>query len=360
MIIDQAYLVAVIVNLTSTTRIVCALKWIQENIGEFGGDPNNVTLFGQSAGGAIVAALSKVPSAQSLFHKMIVQSACLESFFTKREAEKVAKDYLGLLNIQEKNVSELLGLPPEKLISVNDELEKTIRNRILGVTTFCPVIDGIFLTEFPCCGKLKMSKPMIIGSTKNEGRMFTRFSKSVSKENGTRFLPFCREIERENILSTYYHFPSFEANSQVITDLMYTVPKYWMVDQYDQNIKVYVYRFDFYSGIFRYLRLRACHASDIPLLFNVGSVFYLERVLVAKKIGKNIRRYWGNFARTGDPNGQGLVFWKPYSKEEENVLVLKRKNVAEDGLDKKIRLKFRDYTSFFHPNNHSENVERKV
>lgn len=328
--------------------IMCALEWIQDNASEFCGDTTNVTLFGQSAGGALVGALSKIPSAQHLFHKMIIQSACLESFYTKEEAANIAKKYLRLLQIPESKVGQLLTLPAKKLISVNTQLEKEVRQKVLGTTTFCPVVDEKFLTSFPYLGEYQCDKPLIIGTTKNEGRLFTRFSKDISKENGKRFLPYFAKEERNIIYSNYVHFPSFKTNSKVITDLMYTVPKYWMIDQRRESATTYAYRFDFYSGIFKLLRLKACHASDVPILFNIGSAFYLEKIVTAKRIGITIRHYWGNFARTGSPNGNGLMTWEPYTKKSKNILIFNKKNRLETDPDKKVKDIYHEYNNFFH------------
>jgi len=153
--------------------VICALEWIQTNIAEFGGNPNNVTLFGQSAGGTLIGCLNKIPSATHLYHKMIIQSPCIESVYHKNEAKCLSKKYLDLLGISEDNIEELLTLSPEKLISVSDKLQTFVRDKVLGITTFCPVIDGEFLLEEIYKPGFSMSKPMIIGSTKNEARLFT-------------------------------------------------------------------------------------------------------------------------------------------------------------------------------------------
>lgn len=328
--------------------IVCALEWIQENIAEFDGDASNVTVFGQSAGGALVAALSKIPSAKNLFHKMIVQSACLESFYTEKEARDVAKKYLELLNIAENQVEDLLKIKPDKLIEVIPELEAYVRDKVLGITTFCPIIDGEFLTDFPFNGAYESDKPLIIGSTKNEGRMFTKFSKEIAAETGAKFLPYVSESERQHIFSNYPGFPSFEKNAEVITDLMYTVPKHWVVDNYLNNNQVYMYRFDFYSGFFRFSSLRACHASDVPMLFGVGSKFYIEGYFATKKLGKQIRQYLGNFAHSGNPNGQNLPKWHEYNQITQSVLLLDKKITEKANLDGKTKEIYKDYSGFFH------------
>ncbi|UUV98191.1 carboxylesterase family protein [Vagococcus luciliae] len=77
--------------------VICGLEWVKENIYEFGGNADNVTLFGQSAGAMLIACLNKVSSAQHLSHKMIIESACIESLFTQQETTAISQKYLDLL-----------------------------------------------------------------------------------------------------------------------------------------------------------------------------------------------------------------------------------------------------------------------
>lgn len=272
--------------------VVCALEWIQSNIAEFGGDANNVTLFGQSAGGTLIGCLNKIPSATHLYHKMIIQSPCIESVYNKDEAKCLSKKYLDLLGISEENIEALLTLYPEKLISVNDKLQNFVRDKVLGITTFCPVIDGELLLEEIYKSGYTKSKPLIIGSTKNEARLFTRFSKEFSQESGERIFPYLDKDRQKDITSHYPNFPSFHANSQLLTDVMYTVPKYWLADNDSIDNSVYVYRFDFYSGIFRILNLKACHIIDVPIQFNMGLFLYVGKIHKAKQIGKKYVMRW--------------------------------------------------------------------
>lgn len=328
--------------------IVCALEWLNENISEFNGDNQNITLFGQSAGGALVAALSKVPTAQHLFHKIIIQSACLESFYTPKEAEQVTKNYLELLNKSTNQVDQLLELPAAELISVLKELEGSVRKEVLGITTFCPIIDGEFLLEFPFVGHYEMNKPMIIGSTKNEGRLFTRFSDEITKEKGARFFPYFKKESRDELLANYQDFPSMDENGQLITDIMYTIPKYWLADNYCQSNDVYVYQFDFYGGLFGLTSLKACHASDVPILFGVGTYFYFGKIRKAKKVGKEIRNYWGSFAKTGNPNTDQLKKWSKYDLNSRPILLVDEPLKEENDPDVIKRKIYAKYDRFFH------------
>lgn len=333
--------------------IVCGLEWIKENIYEFGGNSDNVTLFGQSAGAMLIACLNKIPSAQHLYHKMIIESACIESLYTQQEATAISQKYLDLLGVSVDHVDDLLDFSTDRLLAVNHKLEEFVREKILGITTFAPVIDGQFLTESVYKGSFFTKKPMMIGSTQNEARLFTRFTPHVSEETGKKFFPYMTQQEYQHIIYHYPNFPNFLENSKLLTDIMYTVPKYWLADNYSIENPVYVYRFDFYSGIFKLLNLKACHIIDVPIQFDIGMYLYFGNILKAKRLGHYMRQYIGNFAKTGNPNGKTL-FWKQYSVRNPNVLIVDSKLTLESDPDKKTKLIYKDVHRFFHnDNNHS-------
>lgn len=327
--------------------VICALEWIQENIDEFGGNPQNVTLFGQSAGAMLIASLNKVPTATSLYHKMIIASACIESLYTKQEAQELASYYLKLLGVAEENSEDLFSFSSEKLLSVTKELEQHVREKMLGITTFCPVVDGSFLTEKVYQGEFVENKPMIIGSTNQEASLFVRFSKGIEHETGQRFFPYFTPAIRQDIISNYKNFPSYRKTSQLLTDIMYTVPKYWLADQYAKQNDVYVYRFDFSAGLFTFLQLGACHIIDVPIQFGMATYLYFPHIFTAKRIGKKIRETMGQFVKTGKPNNEHII-WPKYDTTQSNVLLIDREAQVVNDPDKQIRAIYTKYDRFYH------------
>lgn len=194
----------------------------------------------------------------------------------------------------------------DRLLAVNHKLEEFVREKILGITTFAPVIDGQFLTESVYKGSFFTQKPMMIGSTQNEARLFTRFTPHVAEETGKKFFPYMNKKESQGITCHYHNFPNFLENRKLLTDIMYTVPKYWLADSYSIENSVYVYRFDFYSGIFKLLNLKACHIIDVPIQFDIGMYLYSGNILKVKRLGYYMHQYIGNFDKTGNPNGKTL------------------------------------------------------
>jgi para-nitrobenzyl esterase len=155
---------------------IAALEWIRLNIEAFGGDPGNVTLFGQSAGAMSVAALLAVPSATALFHKAIVQSGSAEGLTDIAGATAVTAEFLDLLGIDDPGDKRLLELPTKELLRAQHELSQAMRDRGGFGLPFGPVLDGSLLSRQPLDAVRTGSAagiPLIVGSNLEEGRMFT-------------------------------------------------------------------------------------------------------------------------------------------------------------------------------------------
>ena len=170
------------------TDIVAALEWIQDNIAAFGGDPDNVTVFGQSGGGAKVLALMTSPYAQGLFHKGIVQSGATETVgvnFTSQEAStRLTENFLSILNISEDNIETLQTISEDELQSAGTQALQMTADEFqipaaLGEgysMEWEPVVDGDFLPSHPVTEESFASAgadiPLLIGSNLNEWNFF--------------------------------------------------------------------------------------------------------------------------------------------------------------------------------------------
>ncbi|MBR3246149.1 MAG: carboxylesterase family protein, partial [Parasporobacterium sp.] len=149
---------------------IMALKFVNENIAAFGGDPQNVTVFGQSAGAACILALMTMPEASGLYQKTIVQSPCAEHFFTEEESEKNTKKFLLFAGV--KSPEELLYLPENELLSAAKRYYEWTLARGEIRCAFSPTIDGVTLKECPKDAVKASKVPMMIGSVTEEGNLF--------------------------------------------------------------------------------------------------------------------------------------------------------------------------------------------
>ena len=132
--------------------IVAALEWVRDNIANFGGDAGNVTIFGESGGGAKVSVLMALPSAKGLFHKAIIQSGPALQMATREDGTKTARQFLAELGLGDKDAAKLRSLPVEKILAAQNAVQASVRGasiadrRRLG---FNPVIDGTFFPGGP-------------------------------------------------------------------------------------------------------------------------------------------------------------------------------------------------------------------
>lgn len=157
--------------------IIMALRWVQEAIASFGGDPENVTLVGESAGGEAISALLLIDEAKPYFHKAIIESNCFGSFYTQEEEREICELYLQYAGLTADKAEGLLTLPYEKLIEAGRALDAYVAEHYTGRCSFCPVVDGTFLRDFPTLADFSgLDKPVLVGTNRSEGNFQAAFT----------------------------------------------------------------------------------------------------------------------------------------------------------------------------------------
>ena len=270
-----------------------ALQFIKNNIAAFGGDPENITLFGQSSGAACILALMTMPEAEPLFAKSIIQSACVDSFWTPEQGRKITKMYLRMMGISRKTPEKILSADPVKVYRSNRKIK--IRVRAGGEVTcvFSPVIDGKTLKDFP--GKLVTGsvKPMLIGTCLREADLFTKGLPTI-------LLPYAPRLFK---LRTKWGKNLRRRLSDDLTYKVYKKPVLDIASSYNGNVWLYDYQY-----------AKACrHADEVPVLFgsktepgrDARSPENNALAPDADALGITLRKIWGDFARKGEP-GWGM------------------------------------------------------
>ena len=269
-----------------------ALDFVQKNISAFGGDPSNITLFGQSSGAACILALMTMPEAEPLFAKAIVQSACVDSFWTPEQSRKLAKTYLRMLGISAKKPEKILNADPKAVYKANRDLKIQVRAKGEVTCVFSPVIDGRTLKDYPRNTVSVSTKPMLIGTVMREADLFTNGLPAF-------VLPYTPRLFK---LNTRW---GKDLRRRVSDDLTYKVYKKPVLDiasSYSGNVWVYDYQF------------RKCrHADEVPVLFgsktepgrDAHSPSDTSLESDADALGTILRSVWGQFAKTGRP-GWGM------------------------------------------------------
>ncbi len=261
---------------------IAALRFVKENIAAFGGDPENITLFGQSAGGACILALMTMPEAEGLFHKSIVQSACIEHFFTEAESERHTRVYLRYAGV--KTVAELRSLGEQRVCDANTKYSSWLLRRGDIRCAFSPVIDRETLRDEPKEAVKASGMPMLMGNTSQEGNLFlSRIPAAV--------LPFVAKLIRLDVKKGSGSYKRRACDA--LTEHIYIRPQLEILNEYSGSAWRYVYDHSVPGN-----PMGCFHASELPVLFGANMLGIDGE---NDETGATMRMIWGEFARNSNP-----------------------------------------------------------
>ena len=307
---------------------VCALQWIYENIQNFSGDPNNITIFGESAGGTSVSVLPFVSGTKGLFHRIIAQSGSMQFTSSTEECLKVSKKLMEKLKIN--NVNDLLNLTEKEMKEIIDNFE---------YYNF-PERDGIVIPKdlYSALEEYDISGlDFLLGTNKDEYRYWVKdfggydiyekelpklYDKVYSsleeedKKNSDEFIKMLKGSELWN-------------KTEFFNEQVFRIPAITQAEKIiKKGGKVYMYYWTFPSSI-KYLE--ACHAIELSHVFNnvkngiySGGNYNLE-------LAEKVQKMWVNFAKNGNPSIDGNV-WNLYDLNERKTIILGEKIYEEKDL----------------------------
>jgi para-nitrobenzyl esterase len=326
-------------GLAGALDIILALQWVQDNIENFGGDPNRVTIFGESGGGSKVSHLLGMPSAKGLFHRAVIQSGPGLRGLEPTDAAEKADRLLFELGIQENKIERLLQLPARQLLDGLNKMPPYIRRGPGGMQIvsaapmgFSPVVDGHYLPAHPfdtAAAPTASDIPLIIGTTKDESATFLavdpRRRKLTEQELRVRLATsFGSKLDK--ILSVYKKTRPEATPWDLLIGISserFRVPSIQLAERKAAGgpAPVFLYQFnyesDFLGGLFK-----AGHGMEIPFVFDhVDSVPFTGTRSGRHELAAAVSKAWGAFAHTGDPNHAGLPKWLPYSGQSRNTMI---------------------------------------
>lgn len=338
--------------------VVAALEWVRDNIAAFGGDPRNVTIFGQSGGAAKVSTLMAMPSARGLFHKAIAQSGAAVTSTPVSEAVATTQRVLERLNIKPDQLDAIQTIPVERLIDVMRAAPGAPAGPGPGAALgFGPVVDGASLPSNPfdpAAPAQSATVPFLTGTTATEVTFFApdeqlRPIDDTTLRQRVRTLLMVTDAEADRIINVYRKSEPGRDNIdlylRMATDdstFRRRVDTQAERKSAQRGAPVYMYRFEYYSPV-RGGRLKAMHCMEIPFVFNnlaAGSIFAGSGP-AAQRLADQMSAAWVAFARTGNPNHRDIPQWAAFNANQRPTMVFgpETRLVNDPGREQRLALK---------------------
>jgi para-nitrobenzyl esterase len=314
--------------------IVAALQWVRDNISGFGGDPNLVTIFGQSGGGRKVATLMSMPVAKGLFNRAIIESGAVLRLTPHEDAARETDLLLAELGLKAGQIRELQSVPMGKLLAANAAVQRKITLRDPGMVANTPMVDGKAIPGHPWDPKgpaLSANIPLLIGYAHTEETLYDRptpeklaldeagLRERASKRLGQDPSRVIDAFRKANPTATPWDLWILIATDHPRGTYSRELAKR-KADQH--GAPVFAYRYDWETpeggG-----HMRSPHTIEIQFVFNNIKIAgpLISKMPEAYALAEKTSAAWVAFARTGDPNTSKLPKWPAYSAASRDTML---------------------------------------
>jgi para-nitrobenzyl esterase len=319
--------------------LIAALKWVRTNITRFGGDPGNVTIFGESGGGGKVSTLLAMPTAVGLFHRAIIQSGAAVRLRTKERSQKLTELVLKELGITANAIEQLRTTSVAHLLAAIKPAERALGpspHRLFDRYPFGPVVDGDVLPQHPfdpTAPDLMLDIPLIIGDMKDEMASFLApddlvWHRTLSEAQMIDRVHAIAGKDTDRVVETYRKlYPDASPADRLITtttDSNFRIRSLTLAQRRTATAAapVWMYAFNWETPVHGG-KMKAPHAMDVPFTFDtIDLTNATDGGETAKRLAETMSGVWAAFARNGVPDHPSIPHWPAYSIPERATLLL--------------------------------------
>lgn len=307
--------------------VVQALEWVRDNITRFGGDPSNVTIFGESGGGGKVGTLMCMPKARGLFHKAIIMSGTILNVNNRDMTQQLGKAVLKELGISEKDVDKIKDIPYQQLYDAGQRaMAASIGTRKPGTPMmwgFGPTPDGEILLQQPfqpTFPEFSTNIPVLIGTTFNELQRL-QYDQPLTMDQAREQLQKTFGDETDAYVKAFAKaYPDYTPQDLVSIDWLFRPKTLITADAMAGGGNMYMYMFTWRSPVNK----GSVHGHELKFCFNTlhHSPNELPQPTADDlKLADTMSSVWAQFAHHGNPNIDGLPAWKPYTAQNGEMMV---------------------------------------
>ena len=314
--------------------IVLALKWVRDNIEAFGGDPSNVTIFGESGGGRKVSVLMGMPAARGLFHRAIIESGPHPRCIPRDLATRLASKYFEWLGLEVGDVAKLQSLSEREVFNQFGKFISSTDDSLLGGGRagrwlLSPVVNGNFLpaNPFSPASPASFDVPLLIGTNKDEAALFLANEPGIGDINKEQVIERLQGVlgdRAEDVFKLHRRNRPEESLYSTLTAISSEDRRLLSIETAEAKVKqggapVYMYFFTWESnsGL-----LKAAHTMEIPFIFrNLDATPIVGTREDRYALADMMSDAWIAFARNGNPNYPGLPKWEAYDIERRATMI---------------------------------------
>ncbi len=327
-----------------TLDMVASLEWVRDNIAAFGGDPGNVTIFGESGGGGKVSTLLAMPRAKGLFHRAIIQSGAGVRLRTPDRAQALTEHVLRVLGLGRGDIGKLQALPIPALLAAVKPSEKALGpapSPFLDRYPFGPVVDGDVVPAHPfdpAAPDVSADVPLIIGDMLNETTIFMAtddkvWFRTLTEDELRARVTALAGAHADRVIETYRRlYPGASPAERLIattTDCNFRLRSLILASRRvakgpmtKAGGPVWMYSFNWQTPVHEG-RLMAPHAMDVPFTFDTIDLTKLTDLSpAARGLSATMSAVWASFARHGRPVSDAIPAWPAYDLKDRATLVL--------------------------------------